>query len=219
MNIFETFHIPTTVHGLYLIEEAKSDNKSPLLVGFHGYGETAEAQMQMIQQIPGIEGWTCCSIQALHSFYNVKSQIGYSWMTSENRELRIQENVVYINSVISEIKKMYPVNEIIVFHGFSQGTAMACRAALLGGFSASGVILLGGDIPIEFKNLSKMHRLLFARGNNDKFFPVNIWKNNVSRIKNSDLDFSFCTFDGGHEAHEEYYKAVREFLNTINNSE
>ena len=101
----KSYHIAAKVHGYYLIQKAKGSQKNPLLVGFHGYGETAEDQMHLLQQIPGIENWTVCSIQALHSFYISKGKVGYSWMTSQDRELRVKENVYYVNAVISEIKK------------------------------------------------------------------------------------------------------------------
>ena len=40
-----------------------------LLVGFHGYMENAEMQMQRLEAIPGGLEWTLVSIQALHRFY------------------------------------------------------------------------------------------------------------------------------------------------------
>ena len=104
MSTFDSFNIETKVQGYYLVHESKKIISAPLLVGFHGYGETAEDQMKLLQQIPGIESWIICSIQALHPFYNTRAKIGYSWMTSHQREFRIKENVEYVNSVISKSK-------------------------------------------------------------------------------------------------------------------
>jgi len=212
MNTFKTNYIHTTVHGHYLIHEPQSKNTSPLLIGFHGYGENAQVQMQMLQQIPGTQNWFCCSVQALHPFYNTKDDIGYSWMTSQDRDLRIQENVNYVNAVITDLKNKYPFNNNLVFHGFSQGTAMACRAALLGGFETSGVILLGGDIPPEVENLDKMKRVLMARGKKDKCYSLKKWENDMSRIKHSVIESCFCTFDGGHGGSNEYFQTASKFL-------
>ena len=199
MDKYKSYHIQTKVHGSYIIQEAKTKKTSPLLIGFHGYGETAEDHMQLLLNIPGIENWTLCSIQALHPFYNTRGKIGYCWMTSQDREFHINENINYTNAVISEIKKSHPVNDTIVFHGFSQGTSMACRASLLGKFKSSGVILLGGDIPPEFDNLDNMQRILLARGKKDKFYSSVRWKKDVARVKDSDIDSFICEFDGGHE--------------------
>lgn len=212
MSNFKTFHTQTKVHGSYLIREAKGNTVAPLLVGFHGYGETAEDHLQMLLQIPGIDNWTVCAIQALHSFYNSKGFAGYSWMTSLDRELRIKENVEYVNAIIKEIKNTHAVNDTIVFHGFSQGTAMACRAALLSKFDAAGVILLGGDIPPEIDNLKKMKCVLLARGRKDKFYSSSHWKNDVAKSKIAGIESHFCEFDGGHGGHVDYYKTVGKFL-------
>ena len=212
MDNFKSFHIQTRINGYYIVQESKNRSKSSLLIGFHGYGETAEDQMQLLQQIPGIEKWTCCSVQALHPFYNTRRKIGYSWMTSHDRELRIQENVNYVNSIIAEIKKSYPINNTSVFHGLSQGTSMACRAALLGKFKPGGVILLGGDIPPEFDNLDKMRRILLARGKRDKLYSSIRWKKDVAHIEKSNVESHICEFNGGHYGHAEYYKAAGEFL-------
>jgi len=212
MNNFKSFHISTEVHGSYIIQESKKSKPSPLLIGFHGYGETGEDQMKLLQKFPGIEDWTVCSIQALHPFYNTRAKIGYSWMTSQNRELHIKDNVEYVISVIFEIKNSHQVNDTIVYHGFSQGTAMACRAALLGKFISSGVILLGGDIPPEFDQVDKMNRLLLARGKRDKFYSSVRWKNDVKQAQKSEVEFYICEFNGGHGGHKDYFKAVGEFL-------
>jgi len=215
MYDFKSYHIQTKVHGLYLIQEAKNKKVNPVLVGFHGYGETAEDQLQLLQNIPGIENWTVCSVQALHPFYKTKARIGYCWMTAKNRELHIQENVNYVNTVISEVKKSYRVNDTVVFHGFSQGTAMACRAALLGKYKSSGVILLGGDIPPELKEIDKMQRILIARGKRDKFYSSIRWNKDIERIQNSNCEIQSFEFNGGHGGHEDYFKKVHTFLDPI----
>ena len=97
MRNVDAINIETKIHGSYLIQQSENKKESPLLVGFHGYGETAEDQMQLLKQIPGIENWAVCSVQALHPFYNTRAKIGYSWMTSQNRDLHIEENVEYVN--------------------------------------------------------------------------------------------------------------------------
>ncbi len=133
-------------------------------------------------------------------------------MTSQERTLRIQENVNYVNAVISQIKQTFPVNDILVFHGFSQGTAMACRAALLGKYQAHGVMLLGGDIPPEFDVLNPMNRVLIGRGERDRFYTLDKLNQDISRLELSSVIASFCTFDGGHEGHDTYFQAAGKFL-------
>src|SRR5437763_16895044 len=66
MTDFQTRTIPTTIHGRYLIRGGPQER---LLVGFHGYGETAEAHMAELRQMPGIDRWNAGAVQALHPFY------------------------------------------------------------------------------------------------------------------------------------------------------
>ena len=134
MTDFAVRTIPATVHGRYLVRDGPPER---LLVGFHGYGETAEAHMAELAQIPGIERWTAVAVQALHPFYAGRTgMIVASWMTSLDRELAIDDNREYVRSVVAQL----PAPMQLVVLGFSQGAAMAYRAAA--GSNATGLIVL-----------------------------------------------------------------------------
>src|SRR5688500_12664366 len=131
--------LETAVHGRYLFEDRGAQR---LLVGFHGYAETAETHLAELEKISGIERWSVVSIQALHPFYTRSGSIVASWMTSLDRELAIADNIGWVRRVLAEL----PQPETLVFAGFSQGASMAARAAAYAG-KAAGLMLLGGDIP------------------------------------------------------------------------
>jgi len=209
---FQVNHIHTQISGRYIIEKSSENGPYPLFVGFHGYGEDAETHLMMMKQIPGIHKWLCCSIQALHPFYARSETIGASWMTSQDRDLRIQENIQYVDAAIAQLKQLFVVSDVLVYHGFSQGTAMACRAALLGKNSPSGVLLLGGDIPPDLNNLDRLCRILIARGHRDRIYSLKQWNHDVTRLKQSSLNPVLCAFHGGHGGSSEYYHAASEFL-------
>ncbi len=209
---FQIHHLQTLISGRYIIQTPSEDEPSPLLIGFHGYGEAAETHLMMMQQIPGIHRWLCCAIQALHPFYPRLGTIGANWMTSQDRELRIQENIRYVDAVIAQLKQVFPVNDVLVYHGFSQGTAMACRAAVLGKYPPCGALLLGGDIPPEMGDLSRMRKVLIARGRQDRIYSLEQWHQDVSRLKQSQLHPVLCQFHGGHGGSLEYFHAAGEFL-------
>ena len=61
--------IPTSTHGRVLIRDAADASHRRLLVGFHGYAQSAEDMLSELEQIPGGEQWTLVSVQALHRFY------------------------------------------------------------------------------------------------------------------------------------------------------
>ena len=127
----EAQQIATLVHGTYLIEPPtppKPVHGAPLLVGFHGYGENAEESLAQMMQIPGVAGqWTVVAVQALHRFYRGRGSgtIAASWMTSQDRDRAIADNKDYVRSIVAE----FGTPRALVFLGFSQGAAMAYRAA------------------------------------------------------------------------------------------
>lgn len=212
MDTFSTLHIPTPISGRYLLQVPSGGGSFPLLVGFHGYGQTAEDQMQVLRRIPGADNWVCCAIQALHPFYPKPGEIGACWMTSQDRELRIEENIRFVDRVVSRIRNEGPVNRVLVYNGFSQGTAMACRAAAGGEHRPDGVLLLGGDIPPELDDLDRMSRVLIARGRRDPIYRRSRWDSDLSRLEGASLTTTRCEFDGGHEVSETWLQAAGVFL-------
>ena len=116
----ETKIIETRTHGRYLVKRGESNR---LLIGFHGYGENAERHLAELEKLD--VDWTLVAIQALNRFYTRSEEIVANWMTREDRELAIDDNIHYVHRVVEELGP----HERLVFAGFSQGAAMAYRAA------------------------------------------------------------------------------------------
>src|ERR1017187_742462 len=139
-----------TTHGRYLVIPPSTTGPAPLLVGFHGYGEDAETQLERLRSIPGSDRWLIVSIQALHRFYERRTnRVVASWMTRQDREFAIADNAAYVATCIEAIEAEWPALPGIVFAGFSQGVAMAFRAAVNVPSRVTGVIAVGGDVPPE----------------------------------------------------------------------
>src|SRR5262249_35001388 len=142
--------IATPTHGRYLVLPGPASN-APLLLGFHGYAETAEDELRRLQTIPGIDDWAVVSIQGLHQFYRrSRDEVVASWMTRQNRELAIADNIAYVQSVVNNIGPGAAAT--LVCTGFSQGVAMAFRAAAALNQPTTAVIACGGDIPPELES-------------------------------------------------------------------
>src|SRR5262249_8527169 len=126
---------------------------APMLVGFHGYAESADRQLERLRAIEGSERWLLVSIQGLHRFYQRRAeQVVASWMTRQDRELGIADNIAYVSKVLENVSMTWPVTRSIVFAGFSQGVAMAFRAAVNSNAERVSVIAVGGDIPPEIES-------------------------------------------------------------------
>src|SRR5688572_30197029 len=98
--------VPATVHGRVLIEARGGGRRgAPLLVGFHGYAENAERHLAEITAIPGTESWVLAAVQGLHPFYNTKTgEVVASWMTKQDRELAIADNVAYVRALVERVR-------------------------------------------------------------------------------------------------------------------
>ena len=93
----------------------------------HGYGQMAKFFIRKFQSAEEL-GYTIIAPQGLHKFYleGTSGRVGASWMTKENREDDIQNYLIYLNAVHSEISSEKNWDEIVIL-GFSQGVATAFR--------------------------------------------------------------------------------------------
>jgi predicted esterase len=208
-------HIETAVSGRYLVEAPAGVGPLPILAGFHGYGQTGEEEMDLLRQIPGSGSWARCSVEALHPFMNVRGNPGSCWMTRRDRELRIAENVHYVDAVLDRVMHDYPIGGTLVLHGFSQGAGMACRAALLGRHPASAVMLLGGDVPPELDRLERMRMVHLARGDRDRLYPQERFEADGERLRDAGVLLSVSSFTGSHGPTGDYFEDACRFLASI----
>lgn len=186
-----------------------------LLVGFHGYGENAEIQMERLAGIPGVETWTLVSVQGLHRFYKGRTQdVVASWMTRQDREDAIRDNIAYVDNVIDATRVG---NEPLVYVGFSQGVAMAFRAAVKGDVKGSGVIGVGGDVPPELlaDAASWFPRVLLTRGVRDEWYTAEKMGRDYRALRPRVDDVQTLEYDGGHEWTEEVARATGRFLGQV----
>jgi predicted esterase len=210
----EERHIETPVHGRFLLEMPPQADRCPLVVGFHGYGESAERHLQELRRIPGSSRWVLCAVQALHPFYNRTGDVIASWMTRQDRELAIADNIRYVASVVAELKRTLPVSDRLVYLGFSQGAAMAYRAAAGSGHACQGLVVLGGDVlpELEQRDLDGFPPVLLGRGSSEEWYDAAKMEHDVELLRSKGVDVRPVVFTGGHEWTNEFRAAAGEFL-------
>jgi predicted esterase len=192
-----------------------SQSGAPLLVGFHGYGENAEDGLRRLQTIPGADRWLLVSVQALNRFYRTRTnEIVASWMTRQNRELVIGDNVAYVSGVIRDVREEWSAGKTLVLAGFSQGVAMAFRAGVSLDPSVTGVIALGGDVPPELNAsaLSRIPSALIGRGARDEYYSAATHSTDQDRLKRAGVDLRALTVDAAHAWTEEFAQVASQFL-------
>ena len=205
-----TLSLAAPTHGRVLVRDVGSPRG--LFVGFHGYAETAAIQMERLAAVPGSDQWTLVSVQGLNRFYRGRTRdVVAGWMTREDREDAIRDNIAYVDNVIDATRTGA---EPIVFTGFSQGVAMAFRAAVRGRAGASGVIAVGGDIAPELlaDSASRFPRVLLMRGAADDWHTAAKLAADIAALRARGDDPQAFTHDGGHEWTAEVSAAAGRFL-------
>jgi len=228
-----TLSIETPVHGRVLIEDA-ADGFAVRLVAFHGYGQSADDILSEVQRIPGAVAWQIVAVQGLHRFYTrTDQQVVASWMTRQDRELAIADNIQYVDRVLDRVTVEGGLHSgspsvKLVFVGFSQGVAMAYRAAVRGRHRAAGMVALAGEIPPELKTGSARSNASTGAGDTRRWPSVLIGVGTAERWyvpEEVDADVAFLRaqgvahevirFEGGHEWTEEFRKRVGTWVEAL----
>ncbi len=206
--------VEARTHGRYLVRVPAAPPPWPLLVGFHGYAETAGDHLDALVTIPGSEEWLLVAVQALHPFYTRKERVVANWMTRDDRELAIADNIDYIGRVLDRIRADHPTRQTLVFAGFSQGGAMAYRAAA--SYRADGLIVLAADVPPDIveRRIVPLPPVLLGRGTRDQWYSEAKEAADRGALTGIGARVESCVFDGGHEWTETFRAAVSTFLRT-----
>jgi predicted esterase len=204
--------IETPTHGRYLVRAAApAASDAPLLVGFHGYAEDAEGHLAALQQIPGVDAWILVSVQALHPFYTRDDRIVANWMTRQDRELAIADNLRYVASVVHAVRLEHGAGSPLVFAGFSQGGAMAYRAAAHG--DADGLVVLAADVPPDVAERDGvLPPVLLGRGSRDRWYSEEKMTSDLTTLRRLGVTPDTVVFDGGHEWTPSFCDAAGGFL-------
>lgn len=209
---WSTLHVEARTHGRVLVRAPRISPPWPVLIGFHGYAETAEIHLQALERIAGVDRWFVAAVQALHPFYTRQQTVVANWMTSQDRELALGDNIDYVGRALSRLRDEHNVSAAPVFVGFSQGGAMAYRAA--SHFESSGLIILAADVPpdVALQPHVRLPPTLIGRGTGDQWYTSDKQAADLATLARLDVSVESCVFEGGHEWGDEFVKAAARFL-------
>jgi predicted esterase len=233
--------VETITHGRVLVEDAAVDVSRGWLIGFHGYGQSADDMFAELQRLNADGAWSIAAPQALHRFYTRGDErVVASWMTRQDRDLAVADNVEYCNRLLgsglalqhrqtavsrplTEVQSQIdgPLAPALVFIGFSQGAAMAYRAAALGRFPARAVISLAGDIPPEVRAADagmlrrQIGRVLIGAGARDTWFTPAKVDADAAFLASAGVPHAVERFDGRHEWTDAFRRAAGRVLDAL----
>jgi predicted esterase len=206
--------IATGTHGRYL--EEIPEHSRATLVGFHGYQENAAIQFEVLRQIAGSRSAGLVSVQGLHRFYSRSNDVVASWMTKEDRDQAIADNLAYVAKVMEAVTSDSGLTRPLIYVGFSQGVAMAYRAAALSQRPCDGVIALAGDLPPDVAPLAaSLPRVLLGRGSEDKWYTGEMSAKDLDTLRAAGVAVTEHVFDGGHAWAPDFIARASQFVDEL----
>lgn len=185
-------------------------------MGFHGYGQDASEHLSDLATIPGTDGWLVAAVQALHPFYTRNDErVVASWMTRLDREHAIADNIAYIGRTLHDVRRRYATMPPLVFCGFSQGGAMAYRAAAH--YSAEGLIVLAADLPPDVASgpTAPLPPTLIGRGARDTWYTEAKQERDRQALEALGVRADVSVFDDGHVWAEPFRQAAANMLRRL----
>ncbi len=206
--------IAVRTHGRYLTEARAGALAT--LVGFHGYQENAAIHMEVLRRMVGGRAVNCVSIQALNRFYTRANTVVAGWMTGEDRELAIADNIAYVAAVLSEVAGDTGLTRPLVYCGFSQGVAMAYRAAAFIERPCAGVIALAGDVPPDVAPVAAgLPVTLIGRGATDAWYTAEKSAADLATLRGAGVAVAEHVFDGGHVWDDSFVARAGAFVDQV----
>lgn len=213
--------ISVRTHGRYLIDAHAGAIAT--LVGFHGYQENAAIHLDVLRRIarrspseaPGakVGPVSLISIQALNRFYTRANTVVAGWMTTEDRELAIADNIDYVGAVLAEIAADSGLTRPVIYVGFSQGVAMAYRAAASVPRPCDGVIALAGAVPPDVAPVAAgLPPILLGCGTDDAWYSEQKMSADLATLRAAGVGVVEHVFTGGHVWGESFVARARAFL-------
>lgn len=188
----------------------------------HGYGQLASRFIERFRPIAD-PSRLIVAPEALSRFYpssasgahGPASQVGASWMTSEDRENEIGDYIAYLNALYDRIFASIDRETVSVCaFGFSQGTSTVARWVSAGHAKAERVVLWAGSVPPELAReqaarLSKADAtLVVVAGTEDRFITSKALDAQLSSLAALGVDAEVVRFAGGHEVEADPLKEV-----------
>ena len=204
----------TAIHGRYLVDIPEHSRAT--LVGFHGYKENAAVHIDALRKIAGTRRIGLISIQGLHRFYSRGSDVVASWMTKEDREHAIADNIEYVGKALTLIADEFGMTRPMIYVGFSQGVAMAYRSAAFVQRGCDGLIALAGDLPPDVAPVAaSLPRTLIGRGTEEEWYTADKARADLDVLRAAGVQADDYVFDGGHLWTAQFIEKAAAFVDEL----
>jgi predicted esterase len=151
-------------------------------------------------------------VQGLHRFYTRGDErVVANWMTREDREIAIADNIAYVARAIDAA---VPAGQRLVLLGYSQGAAMAYRAAATSTRPIAALMAIGGDVPSDV-DLRRLPRTFIGVGEKDHWYTPDKVRVDLEKLASEGVSHELRTWPTGHEWSDECRRAIHDWLEIV----
>jgi predicted esterase len=183
--------------------EAPNQATNHIWIVLHGYGQLADRFLSRFSQFASNER-AFIAPEGLHRFYldGSSGKIGASWMTREDREKDISDNIEWLNQLYANLCISPHTKKHLL--GFSQGAATAVRWFCSNRFEIDSLCLWAGsfppDVSIEInKERFAQTKLFTIHGSRDPIVSTEQMSVLHEMMLVHSVDFKTIQYDGGHQ--------------------
>jgi predicted esterase len=168
----------------------------------HGYGMTAQGILHWFREAARPERLLVAP-EGLSRFYQQSKglrTVGASWMTREDREHEIEDQLGYLDQVA---ERWLAGRRRLEVHGFSQGVATAFRWVAASSRSVDRLVGWGSPSPSDVDPAALAARLAAGTahlviGEQDRFFSTELLIGDADRLRHGGLPVELVRVPGGH---------------------
>lgn len=193
--------------------ETLNDVQSPknIIIVLHGYGQLAKYFIRKFSSL-SIEDTLIVAPEGMHRFYlkGSSGRVGASWMTKEDRQSDIEDNIAWLDALYAELKQQYAFENSIIL-GFSQGGATAARWYKHSKYKHHSLLIWASVFPPDMKSekelpSTKEENNFFFLGTNDIYFNKEQQVEVIDEFK--EKKFEIVTYSGGHDIDIDVLKPI-----------
>ena len=218
-------HLSVTRTARYFSVGGDGGNESgavrELWIVCHGYGQLAARFLEPFQalatpwrRIVAPEGLSRFYLERSRVGVNTQAKVGATWMTREDREHEIADQVSYLDTLLDAIHPPAATGVRLRLLGFSQGVATLTRWLMRGRrVRADEVILWAGSFPPDVDLSDFAGRLagapvVLAVGTRDELASWAGADVTHQRFTEAGISARLVSFNGGHRLDDETLAAI-----------
>ena len=183
------------------------EKANKLIIVLHGYGQLAEFFIRKFNEIP--EDYIVVAPEGMHRFYlnGTSGRVGASWMTKEDRESDITDNLNWLSKLFSELTEQKTFEKTILL-GFSQGGATAARWFYTKKVLFDQLILWASVFPPDLERpiIQSNSNNYFVIGTEDEYYNTEAQISEIKFYQN--IGFNTLQFEGRHDIENDTLKRI-----------